>query len=381
MVTTTGPTSEDGRERLADDELCRIIRGGETWPLDLLWRRHGPTARAWAMKKDPTAAEDVVAESFTLVFQTLLGGGGPTESFRGYLYKTMESVFAKHWRAQRRTTRLEDLESLAEDDGELPDALLREEREAAAVALTELPDRWRRVIVAVDLEGRPVQEVAEDLQLSPNSASALLKRAREGLRKGWMQHLHRPSSTLPAGCVQTVKHFGILRWGKRGTRRRAEAETHLEGCGACRTRYAQFLEQASAVGLGLAGVIALTREWREKLIPSLATSAAVAASFSVTVTVVPPAFDPPPPPPTTTETVEPSATTGADVGGDPAVGTGDRDPSGEEPEVDSNVDGTLTEDAEDEDSGSRPDGGGAELLYFGDWSGWDEDASRFRRAP
>ena len=281
-----------------DEELCRLVRDGEAWPLETLWQRHSAVARSWAAKKDPGAAEDIVAEAFASVFQALVGGGGPSASFRGYLYKTMDSLLATHWSSQRRMHQLDDLGGLPADDVESsPEALGdAQEQRAAAAALLELPERWRDVIVAVDVEGRPVQDVARSLGLSPNSTSVLLKRARGGLRKAWIQRLHRPTSALPDDCASAVEHFGIMRWGKPGARRRAAAERHLTTCDSCRSRYAQFIEQATTVGLGIAGLLALTREWRQKLVPALATSATVVASFSIPATIDQAPLAPPPSP-------------------------------------------------------------------------------------
>lgn len=375
----------DSREEIADDELCRIARGGEVWPLEVFWRRYGAEARSWASKKDASVAEDIVAEGFALVFQALLAGGGPSESFRGYLYKTMESLFARHWRAQKRVSPLDDEDVLALEHEESHSRTLVEaqERDAAATALTELPERWREVITAVDIEGRPVQEVARDLDLSPNSTSVLLKRAREGLRKGWVQHLHRPAPGLSQACASAIKHFGVMRWGKKGTRRRTETERHLAECASCRSRYTQFLEQAMSVGLGLTGLIALTRDWRERLIPTLATSAAVTASFSMTVSLAPVPFDPPPRPDTAEVVEVPSPETGS--GEQHGVGTTGR-PAGRdgadttgagEQTADGTVDRTEDDAQVDELTGEE----GTEILYFGDWTGWDEQEGRFSRTP
>lgn len=363
---------------LTDEELCRLVRDGEAWPLETLWQRHSAVARFWAAKKDPGAAEDIVAEAFASVFQALVGGGGPSASFRGYLYKTMNSLLATHWSSQRRIHQLDGLGGLPADDVESsPEALGdAQEQRAAAAALLELPERWRDVIVAVDVEGRPVQDVARSLGLSPNSTSALLKRARGGLRKAWIQRLHRPTSALPDDCASAVEHFGIIRWGKPGARRRTAAERHLATCDSCRSRYAQFIEQATTVGLGIAGLLALTREWRQKLIPALATSATVVASFSITATIDPAPLGPAPGPAPVEVDESPartgSGTSGADgrtVGSEPGSGDRPADPSvAAEPDPGADI----PEDEEEEET---------TILYFGDWTGWNEEEQRFVIAP
>lgn len=380
MGAETGPRSaRDASARddaeLTDEELCRLVHEGSAWPLETLWQRHVAVARSWAAKRDREAAEDVVSEGFALVFQALLGGGGPTESFRAYLYKAMDSLFIKHWASQRRVTPLDDLDSLVvEDEGASLDALGEmQERSAAAEALVELPPRWREVIVAVDVEGRPVHEVAASLGLTPNSASVLLKRARKGLRKAWIERLHRPASDLPDGCASAVTHFGILRWGKKGTRRRTETERHLAACDSCRSRYAQFIEQATSVGLGIAGLLTLTRDWRQKLVPALATSATVVASFSITVSVDRIPLDPPWPtaPLTSEEAPAPAEEDGEGPGAERGSGQGtiaDED-AGEDAETEAGGDLPAADDADA--------AGETDHLYFGDWTGWNEEEQRF----
>ncbi|WP_416443130.1 RNA polymerase sigma factor [Leucobacter sp. HNU] len=266
----------------SDSELCDLVRDGNAWPLETLWRRHHGIVLAWAARKDPAIAEDAVAEAFDAVFQSLLAGAGPRESFRAYLFRTVQTRLGKHWESRRRGAPLEDLpfEGASLDAGE--DSLeSAEQRAAAAAALQDLPPRWQQIILAVDVEGRSVQEVAGELELTPNSASVLLKRARDGLRKGWVERMH-PARNLPEDCATSVGRFTDLRWGKKNTRRRAEAQAHLDDCADCRRRWVLFGEQAGAIGLSLAGVLALTHEWRRRT--ATGTLAALSAAGLVLAT-------------------------------------------------------------------------------------------------
>jgi DNA-directed RNA polymerase specialized sigma24 family protein len=49
-------------------------------------------------------------------------------------------------------------------------------------AFEQLPERWRVVLVAVEIEGRRPAQLAPEMGLSPNAVSALVARARRGLR-------------------------------------------------------------------------------------------------------------------------------------------------------------------------------------------------------
>ena len=385
----------DGAPELSDEALCDLARAGASWPLEELWDRHFSMTRAWAMKKDPDAGEDATAEAFTRVFQALRSGVGPMTSFRGYLFKTVDSALVKHWNTSRRFSPLDDLGEFADDDTpDHADVLTEdEERKAAAVALQDIPERWREIILAVDVERRPVQEVAAELGLTPNSASVLLKRARAGLRKAWMERMHTPTESLPHDCATAVRHFGTLRWGKQGTRVRSSTERHLETCESCPSRYRLFLERATTVGLGLTALLTLTRGWRDKFVPALATSATIVASFSVTVSLEP-LFDPP----VVAEPATPSEAPHETDGGD--VGTGsDREPSkpdtderatavtpvevddpaplDDSPELPTEPDESETQGPTDPATNEPQEIADDGMLYFGDWTGWDEDTETF----
>lgn len=93
------------------------MRSGEAWPLGQLWSRHHSLALAWARQKDAAIAEDVVSESFDRVFQALLNGGGPDDSFKAYLFQTMNAQFGRHWSSQKRSTALQELDY---EDSDVP---------------------------------------------------------------------------------------------------------------------------------------------------------------------------------------------------------------------------------------------------------------------
>ncbi|GAA2836671.1 RNA polymerase sigma factor (sigma-70 family) [Leucobacter komagatae] len=262
-------------EPITDSELCDLIRGGEAWPLATLWERYHAVALGWAKRKDPAHAEDAVSEAFDSIYRALLDGGGPTESFTSYLFRTVTSQLSKHWRADSRELSIDDFDAEVLESGASDDHLADiEEQEAAAAALEDLPLRWKHVILAVDVAGKPVQEVAVDLELTPNSTSVLLKRAREGLKRSWLKQMHPPRE-LAADCAACVSDFSEMRWGRKGSRKAARASAHVEGCPQCKARWRRFAEQASVIGMVSTGVIAMERGWKRK---ALAAAAAFASA-------------------------------------------------------------------------------------------------------
>lgn len=275
---------EQGEPQLTDHELCEAIRSGEAWPLATLWQRYHGIALSWARRKDPVHAEDAVADAFDAVYQSLVKGKGPTDSFSGYLFKTITTQLSRYWETGKREGLTHDEESddplALSGDEQLSE---EEQRKAAMAALEDLPLRWKRVILEVDVAGRPVQEVATELDLSPNSTSVLLRRAREGLKKSWLKQMHPPRGLAP-DCEACVSDFTELRWGRAKSKRRERAEMHLHSCARCSTRWKSFAEQATIIGMVSAGVIALDKTSRRKA--AVASLAAAAVTITGVVAIV-----------------------------------------------------------------------------------------------
>lgn len=274
---------DNGDGEITDAELCDAVRNGEAWPFAVLWERHYRPALNWARTKDAANAEDVVSDAFDAVYRALLRGGGPTDAFRSYLFRTINSGFSRVWTEAQRSVGIDDFDAPDERIASAETLFSEtEEQAAAAAALEDLPLRWKRVILEVDVGGRPVQEVAEELELSPNSTTVLLKRAREGLKKSWLKRMH-PNGGLSGDCAACVAQFSELRWGKRNGSGRGKAKEHLEGCPGCRSRWSRFAEQATVVGMVSTSVIAMNRNWKRKA--AVAAVAGVATVGLVAVAV------------------------------------------------------------------------------------------------
>ena len=71
------------------------------------------------------------------------------------------------------------------DDVARCDAAARERAECVAIALAELPPRYESVLRAKYLEGRGVQEIADENGETPKAVESLLSRAREAFREAY----------------------------------------------------------------------------------------------------------------------------------------------------------------------------------------------------
>ena len=226
----------------ADTDLLAAVRAGDTAAYGVLYQRHRGAARALAygLVTDHAEADDLVAETFTKVFATLRAGRGPLVAFRAYLYTTLRHVC---YHRARRDSRLEFTDDLTRyDEGEpfRDPALDRLERTYAAQAFRALPDRWRDVLWRTEVEGASPAEVAPQLGLTPNAVAVLAHRAREGLRRLYLQQ--HVAVADPPECRWAGERLGGRVRGRLAPRDSARLDTHLAWCGECRGRLAEVTE-------------------------------------------------------------------------------------------------------------------------------------------
>jgi RNA polymerase sigma factor (sigma-70 family) len=129
-------------------------------------------------------AEDVLHEAFAKAVAAIRNGHGPTDNFGPYLNTSIRSVAVTFWTKQGREQPApdEELDPGAVEDPRLEAALSLFEHERVAVAMRSLPDRWRIVLWHAEVLGEPPRDIAPLLGIGANAVSALLIRARAGLR-------------------------------------------------------------------------------------------------------------------------------------------------------------------------------------------------------
>lgn len=190
-----GPVEPD------DETLIEATRNGDVDAFGQLYHRHRPAARAAAasLRIPRCEREDVVEEAFANIFATLQRGRGPRESFRPYLIAAVRNItFSKARRDVRAT---EGTRRLMTEIGTIDQTHELSVDDLVNAAFGQLPERWRHILYAVEIEGRKPAEIATELNLSPNAASALVARARRGLRTAYMDELRRDNRPIPATVV------------------------------------------------------------------------------------------------------------------------------------------------------------------------------------
>ncbi|HEX3785188.1 MAG TPA: sigma-70 family RNA polymerase sigma factor [Pseudonocardiaceae bacterium] len=225
-----------------DGELLRRVRGGQDAAFAELFSRHAAVARSYAMRyaNDVAEAEDIAAEAFFRVLQAVRRGSGPDDNVRGYLLTVIRRLAAE-WRTRRRDVPVSDEELGRRVDPDADQAGTRAEAHLIARAFTSLPQRWRRVLWQVEVEGERPAVVAPAFGLSPNATAALARRAREGLRAAYLQ-AHVPSAKASSACQAVIDKLGAYTAGLvRGSEAR-RIVAHLAGCASCRSVHAELAD-------------------------------------------------------------------------------------------------------------------------------------------
>ncbi|MFI5428326.1 sigma-70 family RNA polymerase sigma factor [Aeromicrobium sp. UC242_57] len=118
------------------------------------------------------------------------------------------------------------------------------ERTAVKAAYQSLPERWQRVLWHLDVEGRKPLELADTLGMKANTVSALVYRARTGLREAYLQqhvavdhdHVARSCGEVRASLAAVVRRTASAKEQDRGVgARRRVRRLQRHPCVSCRT--------------------------------------------------------------------------------------------------------------------------------------------------
>ncbi|GAA0597344.1 hypothetical protein GCM10010174_10940 [Kutzneria viridogrisea] len=253
----------------SDAELIDSVRSGDTQAYGSLYERHVSAAYNLArqLTRSTAEADDLVAEAFAKVLDTLRAGRGPDTAFRAYLLTALRHTAYDKTRRDRKLELAEDVSTVASPESvSVPfsdTAVSGLERSLAAKAFARLPERWQAVLWHTEIEGQSPAEVAPLLGLTANGVSALAYRAREGLRQAYLQvHLAESSADR---CRATVDRLGAWTRGGLSKRETAQVEAHLDECEQCRALAAELADVNGALralvaplvlGVGAAGYLA-----------------------------------------------------------------------------------------------------------------------------
>jgi RNA polymerase sigma factor (sigma-70 family) len=234
----------------SDEELIANARSGDQNAFAELWRRHYRSgARVARQFTSSIDADDLVSEAYTRIYQRVLAGGGPSGAFRPYLYTTIRNL-ASTWGAKSRDVQVDDIADYEDPDTIDDPVSVALDRTLTARAFRSLPERWQSVLWYTEVEGMDPHEVAPILGMSANGVAALGYRAREGLRKAWLQ-AHVSEAGVSEACKWTISRLGENARHSLTPREQEKLSDHLLTCTKC----AIVSEEVDEVGSHLAMVL------------------------------------------------------------------------------------------------------------------------------
>ena len=226
-----GATTASRVSDLSDERLIARSARRDRSAYAELWRRHQPSALAAARRFTWIDADDLVAEAFTRIYACLLDGRGPRGPFRPYLYTTVRNLAAR-WGASAKEIAVDNVETL-EAPLDLDDPVVHSlDRTLTARAFRSLPPRWQSVLWYTEVEELDPHDVAPIMGLSANGVAALAYRAREGLRKAWLQE-HVTHATATGECAWVLAHAGDHARRAISARDGRRMRAHLASCTSC----------------------------------------------------------------------------------------------------------------------------------------------------
>jgi RNA polymerase sigma factor (sigma-70 family) len=186
-----------------DMELVNRLREGDLSALAPLFDDHRRGCVQFARRLvGPSDAEDLVSEAFLAMVSAIGNGRGPQRSVRAYLHQAIWSCASRRW-----SRRDEPVATVLETpSGEALDVWMHEhdhldQRDELVGAMSTLAPRWRRVLWLVEVEGRSMSEVGDELDIAPSAAAALAYRARKALRAAY---LGPPAGGAAAGALEAA---------------------------------------------------------------------------------------------------------------------------------------------------------------------------------
>ena len=234
----------------SDESLVVLARAGDRGAFAQLWQRHAQSGlRVARQYTSSIEADDLVSEAYVRIYQRVLAGGGPDGAFRPYLYTTIRNL-ASRWGGDRRDVNVDDIREFEDPMAAEDPATIALDRTLTVRAFRALPERWQSVLWYTEVEGMDPHEVAPILGLTANGVAALSYRAREGLRKAWLQ-AHVSDATASGECQWAIARFGDFARNGLTARERTRVNDHLATCARCSI----ISEEVDEVGSHLALVL------------------------------------------------------------------------------------------------------------------------------
>lgn len=262
-------SSQQTGPALSDLEAIAKVRSGDRAAFNVLYARHINAGLFAARRQldNPSEAEDVVSEAFTSMLKSLLSEKGPDEFVRAYLLTTVRRIAHAHNKASSKVRTTGDDEQLEVPTDDDDPAVKEFENYAMSAAFQSLPERWQSVLWHLDIEGMKPSAAAPLMGLTSHGVSSLAMRAREGLRRAYLQN--HVNSLKNLECQEFASQLGAF--SRNGLKKTSheKVQGHLKGCEKCTALYRDIDDVQSGM-----------RAFVFPLIAGIAFTPAVTAGFA-----------------------------------------------------------------------------------------------------
>lgn len=232
----------------SDADLISDARAGDDSAFEELYRRHAPAVRSVARRhvRADADVEDITSEAFTRVLEKIREGAGPESFFRAYVCTTVSRLAYAQTARSGKFAPEADMDQFDSPEDRYTDPVMRSYESAVVTrAYKSLPERWRGALWYSEVDGMHAREIAPLLGLSANGVSALLVRAREGLRNAYLQE-HVSAAPRPE-CEKVASMLGAYTRQDLSPRNTTLVEEHLKTCDECRAIVVQLTDIGASV--------------------------------------------------------------------------------------------------------------------------------------
>jgi len=233
----------------SDRELLAALRGGDRDAYAVLWERHAAAVRRAAGYFTGFDPDDVTAETFARILQTIERGHGPTDAFRPYAMSAARNI-ATEWSRRRQEIPVDSFEE--REDGTLgafaAEAAQNDDSNVAE-AFASLPSRWQEALWYSEVEQVAPAELGTILGVNANGAANIAFRAREGLRQAWLA-AHIASRPAGEGAHDWyLSRAAKYTRGKLSGAAKTRVDEHLGACESCTAAFAELQDANRKLGL------------------------------------------------------------------------------------------------------------------------------------
>jgi RNA polymerase sigma-70 factor, ECF subfamily len=182
-----------GYAALDDRLLVLDFQAGNPQAFVEIHNRYGALARHVCQRFLPQQqdADEAFQETMIRVFQGLYRFNG-RYALQPWIARIAKNVSLDHLRGRARRPQA-DASAPASDELAMPgdeaDEIVERlvQRDTVLSVLSDLPDTHRRALMLREIEGRSHREVAQEMEISPSQAKALIHRAKGSFRRLWLE--------------------------------------------------------------------------------------------------------------------------------------------------------------------------------------------------